>query len=347
MSTGVALAPAVTVTGRACRALLFNRWRELGCHARSFNGSGVSDSDVADLVPRDQAATTRRRWQALIGLASITGLAVAAVSTVDDAREQALPGAMPIAVALLLQFIAMTLAARGWIALFPDESDRKALARGLYTSQLTKYLPAGGVLQAASQVALSSQDVGVGAAALRLPVFSLCSVVAAATVGSALAIVGDLSSWARIAAGLCLGLLILLDRRVLGIALNLARRAMHRLPPPEQLPDQRAIVRCYCNVLTNQVAYACAFVVLLDDLADIDRAAAAAAFCAGWAIGYLALPLPSGVLVREGVLIATLPGLATGTLLAASVAHRLTGFLAETVLAGRAHIATVGRRRTR
>jgi hypothetical protein len=53
------------------------------------------------------------------------------------------------------------------------------------------------------------------------------------------------------------------------------------------------------------------------------------------------------VLVREGVLIATLPGLATGSLLAASVAHRLTGFLAEALLAGRAHAGALGRRRDR
>jgi hypothetical protein len=304
----------------------------------------VSESDSADLLPQP-SRPRRGRWKAVIGISSIVGLAVVAISTVDDAREQALPGAVPLAIALGLQFVAMVCAARGWVALFPESADRSALTSGLYSSQLTKYLPAGGFVQAASQVALSSETTSVGVAALRLPVFSVCSVVAAATVGSLLAFAGELPGWGRVVAFSGLALLSVLDRRVLSAALSLARRLISRLPPPEALPEQRAILRCYWYVLINQVAYATAFVVLLRDVADIDHLAAAAAFSAGWAIGYLALPLPSGVLVREAVLIATLPGLAAGSLLASSVAHRLTGFVAESVLAARSHLGIVLRRK--
>ena len=307
----------------------------------------MSEGDATDLVAPAPAPGRGVRWKAVIGLASVAGLVVATVSTVDDVREQALPGAVPLVVALVLQVVAMVLAARGWVALFPADADRRALSRGLYTSQLTKYLPAGGFVQAASQVALSSQDTGVGPAALRLPIFSVCSVVAAATVGSGLAAAADLPTWARGLAVLGLGLLVLLDRRVLAAVLDLARRVIRRLPPPDALPGQGAILRCYTCVLVNQLAYAAAFVVLLDDLAKIDLPVAGAAFAAGWAIGYVALPLPSGLLVREGILIATLPGIATGSLLAASVAHRLTGFMAEAALAGVAHVAVVSRRRAR
>jgi hypothetical protein len=311
------------------------------------------DADAAAAAPPQPDVAPRRparrhlRWRAVIGLASIAGLAVAAVSTVDDAREQALPGAAPLAAALVLQVVAMVFAARGWATVFPPDVDRRAVVRGLYTSQLTKYLPAGGFVQAASQVALSSRDTGIAVAAMRLPVFATCSVAAAATAGAALAVAGDLAPWARVAAGLGLGLLLLLDRRLLARALGMARRVVRRLPPPDALPDQRSILRCYGYVLVGQIAYAVAFAALLNDLAQVDDVAAAAAFSAGWGLGYLALPLPSGVLVREGVLIATLPGLATGSLLAASVAHRLTGFLAEALLAGRAHAGALGRRRDR
>jgi hypothetical protein len=307
----------------------------------------LSDGDVSEPVAPGPKARSRLRWKALIGLASIAGLAIAAVSTVDDAREQALPGSAPLATALVLQFIAMFSAARGWVALFPTGVDRTAVIRGLYTSQLTKYLPAGGFVQAASQVALSGEDTGLALAAMRLPVFSTCSIAAAGTAGAALAVVGDLPPWARIVAGLSLLLLALLDRRVLARFLTLARRRIRRLPTPDALPDQRAILRCYVYVLAGQVAYAIAFVALLGDLADVNGFAAAAAFCAGWGLGYVALPLPSGLFVREAVLIATLPGLAMGSLLASSVAHRLTGFVAEALLAGGAHLAVVGRRRGR
>lgn len=298
----------------------------------------MSESDSADLVP--QGAKRRRgvRWKAVVGLASFAGLVVATITTVNDTSAQALPGALPLVIALGLQFVAMVCAAHGWVALFPGSADRAALSHGLYASQLTKYLPAGGFVQAASQVALSSQATTVGVAALRLPVFSLCSVVAAATVGSLLAFASELPSWARLLAILGLALLALLDRRVMAAALRLARRVVGRLPGPEYLPDQRAILRCYGYVLVNQIAYATAFVILVGDLADVGDLAAAAAFSAGWAIGYLALPLPSGLLVREAVLIAALPGLATASLLAASVAHRLTGFVAEAALAGRSHL---------
>jgi uncharacterized membrane protein YbhN (UPF0104 family) len=303
----------------------------------------VSESDAADLVPPEVKRRRGVRWKAVIGLASMAGLIVVTVTTVNDAREQALPGVLPLVIALTLQFVAMICAARGWVALFPGDADRTALSHGLYASQLTKYLPAGGFVQAASQVALSSQTATVGAAALRLPVFSVCSVVAAATVGSLLAFANALPDWARLLAILGLSLLALLDLRVMAAALRLARRLVGRLPGPEHLPHQRAILRCYFYVLANQIAYATAFVVLVGDLGDVDLLAAGAAFSAGWAIGYLALPLPSGLLVREAVLIAALPGLATATLLASSVAHRLTGFIAEAALAMRSHVRTARR----
>jgi hypothetical protein len=311
------------------------------------SGASVSEGEVIDPVAPTPGARRRVRWQAVIGLASIAGLTIAAVSSVDDAREQALPGAAPLAAALVLQVVAMILVARGWATLFPPGADRDTIIRGLYTSQLTKYLPAGGFVQAASQVALSSGDTGLALAAMRLPVFSTCSLAAAGTAGAALAVVGDLPTWARVLAGLGLGLLALLDRRVLARFLNLARRLIRRLPTSDALPDQGAILRCYAYILLNQVAYAAAFVVLLSDLADVEGVAAAAAFCAGWGLGYAALPLPSGVLVREGVLLAALPGLAMGSVLASSIAHRLTSFVAEALLAGRAHLAAVGRRRAR
>jgi uncharacterized membrane protein YbhN (UPF0104 family) len=309
-------------------------------------GASVSEGEITAPIAPAPEPERRLRWQAVIGLASIAGLAIAAVSTVDDAREQALPGVASLAAALVLQVVAMILVARGWAALFPPGVDREPIIRGLYTSQLTKYLPAGGFVQAASQVALSSGETGLALAAVRLPVFSTCSLAAAGTAGAALAVVGDLPTWARILAGLGLGLLALLDRRVLARALELARRVIRRLPPPDSLPNQPAILRCYVLNLLSQIVYAAAFVLLLSDLADVDSVAAAAAFCAGWGLGYAALPLPSGVLVREGVLLAVLPGLAIGSVLASAVAHRVTSFVAEALLAGRAQLAAVARRRS-
>lgn len=304
----------------------------------------MSDTDAGDLVPPPPRTRRRIHWKALIGLAGIAGLVVAAWSTADASEGSTLPSVGALAGAQVLQVIAMTCAARAWIALFPADADRRALAAGLYTSQLTKYLPAGGFVQAASQVALSSSQ-GVVAAALRLPVFSLCAVVGAAMLGSPLALDDDQPLWVRITAAVGLTTVVVLDRRVLAAVLRLVRRVVPRVPEPDALPPQRAILACFAFMLGNLLAFSGAFALLVGDLADVALLWAGAAFCAGWWLGYLALPLPSGLGVREAILIGALPGVGTSVVLAASVAHRLTGLVAEAALAGRAHLGAALRRR--
>jgi uncharacterized membrane protein YbhN (UPF0104 family) len=308
----------------------------------------MTETDASDLVPPPPEPEERRpraRWKGLIGLAGLAGLAVAAVATAREAGTQTLPGAGPLAAALVLQAVALMFAARAWVSLFPATADRKGLAAGLYASQLTKYLPAGGFVQVASQVALASQYGGAAAAALRLPVFSLCSVVAGASLGSLVAFDSDLPAWGRALAACGVLSIGLLHRSVMAGVLNLARRVVRRVPAATELPPQRAILVAYGFALGNLVAFAAAFTVLLGDLVDIDPLTAGAALCAGWAAGYVVLFIPSGIGVREAVLLAALPGLAAGPLLAASVAHRLLGLLAEATLAGATQLRAVRARR--
>lgn len=308
----------------------------------------MSESDVGDLVPPTSRTQRASRWRAVIGLAGLVGLAVAAFTSVDDVREQALPGWGPLLAAGAIQVVSVAIVARAWVALFPPDADRRLLARALYTSQLTKYLPAGGFMQVASQVTLSSETGGLAAAALRLPVFSMCTVVAAMTIGSLLAVSGEVPLWGRVLAGAGLLSLLALDRRILARVLHTARRVISRLPEPTALPPQGAILRCFGLLLLNTVCYAAAFVILLGDLADIEPVTVAAALAAGWAAGYLVLPVPSGLGVREGVLRVALPGVAIGSLLGASLAHRLLGLAAEGILSGQAHLrAALGRRAER
>lgn len=303
----------------------------------------MSDADRFDPVP-GEPPRARNRWRGVVMLLGIVGLAIAAVASVDDVRDQALPGVAALAGAFGLQLLAMIASARAWVALFPPSADRHLLARGLYTSQLTKYLPAGGFVQAASQVTMSTADgEGLGRAAIRLPVFSLCTLVAAALWSSLLVFDTDLPGWARLLAGAALGSVALVHRRVLAAVLTATRRLVPRLPDASSLPPQRSIVRCTSFAALNLAAYGAAFAVLLGDLTDVRPLWAATAFCAAWAIGYVALPLPSGLGVREVVIVAALPGLATGSLLAASVAHRVTGLVAEATLAG---VSLRPRRRT-
>ena len=66
---------------------------------------------------------------------------------------------------------------------------------------------------------------------------------------------------------------------------------------------------------------------------------------AAWTAGYLVVPLPGGLGVREAVIVAALPEVSAGPLLAVSVAHRLLGLTAEAVLAGTAHLRALRQRR--
>lgn len=293
----------------------------------------MTELDAGDLVPPQQGRPSPvKRWQALVGLLGLAGLAVAAFTVSDDVQDQGLPGVGALVVALVLHIVALLFAARAWVSLFPRDADRRSLAVGLYTSQLAKYLPAGGVLQAAGQVASAGQS-GVAAAALRLPVFSLCLVSAGATLASGLAFASDLPAWGRALAGLGVLSPLVLDRRILEALLRTTKRAIKRLPEPEALPRQSAIMHAYLFGLGNLVSYGAAYAVLLTDVADVNPFIAASALCAAWVAGYLVVPLPSGLGVREAVLVAALPG-AAASLVAASVAHRVLGIGAEATLAG-------------
>jgi hypothetical protein len=309
----------------------------------------VTDTNAADLVHHDGAAATppkRRRWQTLIMLIGLVAIAVAAISTVGDASDEALPGPGALGAAFFFVVTSLILVARAWATLFPATVDRQVLTTRFYASQLTKYLPGGGFVQAASQVALSEPATGLGSAALRLPVFSLCTAAAGATLGAGLMFASSLPVWARVLAGLGLVAPLLLDRRVLSFVLRAAQRFVRRLPDSDALPPQRAILRCYAFSLGNMAAYAAAFALLLGDVTDVNPVIAAVAMSTAWVAGYAFVISPSGLGVREAILIGALPGLPTGPLLAASLAQRLLGIVAEAGVAGvsRAWLA-LGRRR--
>jgi uncharacterized membrane protein YbhN (UPF0104 family) len=200
-----------------------------------------------------------------------------------------------------------------------------------YLSQLTKYLPVGGFAQAASQLSLApSAGITVRRAAVAFPVSAVCAVAAGATLGSGLALAGDLPGWARVVAALGLLSPLLLYRPWMAKALNTARRLVHRIPDIDHLPSQREIIACYLWAAVTIGSFSVAYAVLLASTTEGENPARVfCAFALAWVIGFLAVPIPAGLGVREALLVVFLPGVGTAALLAASLALRLLGIATE------------------
>ena len=129
--------------------------------------------------------------------------------------------------------------------------------------------------------------------------------------------------------------MVLLHPRLLRRVLVLTGRVVRRSPDPELVPPGAQIARsapwAALNMLTTSVAYA----VLVRDL-DTSAAPAAitVAFAAAWVGGFLVLPLPSGLGVREALLVGLLPSVPSVVVLAAALAHRLVTVAAEVAAVG-------------
>ncbi|HKA84491.1 MAG TPA: lysylphosphatidylglycerol synthase domain-containing protein [Acidimicrobiales bacterium] len=271
----------------------------------------------------------RRLVQTVILVVGLVGIAFAVSRTVDSAQDEILPSAPAWVAGAVLAQVAIVASARAWVALFSDLLDdrasRAAMRGTFYLAQLTKYLPVGGVAQAASQLGLApTVGVPIKRAAVAFPVSAVGAVAACGTLSIGLALDASLPAWARVLA-LC-GLLtpVFLRRPLMARVLDLARRVVHRIPGSDQLPTQRDIVVFYGWALITIGSLSGAYAVLLGSLhTGANLGTVFSAFAFSWAIGFLAIPIPAGVGVREAVLVALLPGVGTAPLLAVSLALRL------------------------
>jgi hypothetical protein len=278
----------------------------------------------------------RRRWlQTVILLVGLVGLVFAITRTVDEASEQVMPSAGALVVAGGLGLVAIVTSGRAWVALFDDvvvgRGERLRFVGTYYLSQLTKYLPGGGVVQAVSQVGLAASfHVPLRRVAVAFPVSAAGAVAAGCTLGAGLAVSGSVAGWVRVLAIAGLASLALLHRRVLATALKVARKVVKRIPKPDALPSQRSILVFYGWALLSVGASAAAYTVLLRSLSN--EVSPALVFCAAalsWAVGFLLIPIPAGIGVREAMLVAVVPTVSTAPLLAASLAQRLLAIGAD------------------
>jgi glycosyltransferase 2 family protein len=273
----------------------------------------------------------RRVLRAAVFLLGLAGLAVAVRSMVVESSREALPDWWALLLAGLASLVALLLAGRSWMGLFGTGQDRHALTGALYTSQLAKYLPLGGLAQAAGQLTMSvAAGAGLGQVATALAIFGLLTVVAGCVISGGLVFAETLPTWARALAILGPATPLIVNRRVLVAVLTGARRLVRRIPRADTVPPQAALVRSLGWSLGNMAVLSLAFAILLRSL-EIAPSwfTVMAAFSASWVVGYLVFPVPGGIGIREALLILVLSDTPASSLLAASLALRLVILAAE------------------
>jgi SAM-dependent methyltransferase len=117
-------------------------------------------------------------------------------------------------------------------------------------------------------------------------------------------------------------------------ALRLVGRKISRLDVAF-VPTQQAILRSYAWAVVATAAAAVSFTIIARPHHAGIVVASIAAFATAWWIGFVAIPFPSGIGIREAVLLAALRApLGSGVVLGAAIGQRLVSIVAEATLIG-------------
>jgi len=272
-------------------------------------------------------------------LAGLVGIAFVVRATLDQAQEQVLPSVASVVVAGVLSLVAIMASARAWGVLF-DESltthvQQLRLRGTFYLSQLTKYLPVGGVVQATSQMAMAkSFGIPLKRVAVAFAVTIVGAVTAGATLSAGLALNTELQWWLRLIALSGLLAPALLYRPLMAKVLHLAHQITDRIPDPDHLPSQRQIVAFYLWAIVTIGSLSAAYAAMMSSLNDENPFFVFCGFAFSWIVGFLVVPIPAGVGIREAVLVAVMPGVGAAQALSVSLALRLLAIAAELVALG-------------
>jgi glycosyltransferase 2 family protein len=235
--------------------------------------------------------------------------------------------------AILLIGLGLVGGARSWAALAPAAARRSAFTAYI-TAQPAKYFPAGGIAQALSQVGLSAPDnSGRSSMGVSWLVHGGVQVSAAAAVGAA-------TVWARNPSPATTFIsLMSLAAAVLVLWLIHPNRASWALGKVSTLgqwtatatvPGAAQIRSAWYWTCLPLALSGVAFALLLPERLDaVTLMTVIGSYALAWAVGYLAVPLPSGAGVRELVLVALIDWLPAGAVIAVSVMHRIASIMAE------------------
>jgi hypothetical protein len=300
--------------------------------------------DVKVTGPAPARTPMRRRISAALRGVLATAGVVFIVLTLHHSLagkwRPVLPSWPRVVIAFVLLLAGLLAGGTAWRTLFGPAGRARGVSRGFYFATLARYVP-GGIWQPIGQVgSAAGSGIPMTTALIAYPVHAVIYVVSGAILSAGVAFTGhQLPMIVRILAGLAVLTAVFLNRKWMAWALTLARRVTHRLPTVDELPSQSLIFRAFAWSFAAVMLTGVAFAVLVNG-----GVGALCAFSAGWTIGYVLIPIPSGLGIREAVLIGLMP-VPTSVVLTSAIAHRIALMIAELVVAGAVAADSIVRRR--
>lgn len=276
------------------------------------------------------------RWLRIaLTVAAIAAVAWAFAAAVDDAGQVPLPEPSAFIWAGFCFMLGLVAATAGWSALLRGRSFRE-VAPGFATAQLAKYVP-GSIWQGVGQVADAHRlGVGTGTAALAFLTQVSVQVVVAGAIAALALLLPGVPLWLLVVSSIGpLGLLLIRPAPLEAILRVLSRFSARVRTDNIDVPDAWVLWRVASASLGAILALALGFALLLPGTQGLrELLGAAGVFALAWAVGFLVVPLPSGLGVREAVLVIGLTGLyGPADVLAASIAARLVLIVIEALYA--------------
>lgn len=285
----------------------------------------------------------RTRWlRGLLALAAVVAVCWAFVAALGDAREVPLPSVGALLFSGLSLSAGLLAAAAAWASLLRGHRYAQVLP-GFAVAQLAKYVP-GSIWQGVGQVA-DAHRLGVGMGTATLAFFiQICVQVLVTGATSAVALLTPgLPIWlAALSAMGPLGLALIHPASLRALVRGLARVSRRVSPAALDIPEWPVLLRAAIASFAAAAALGVGFAVLLAGSGDLRQfIGTAGVFLLAWTIGFLIIPVPAGLGIREAVLVVGLSGLhSPAEVLAASIICRLVLIVSESTIAG---VAQFGR----
>ena len=282
-------------------------------------------------TPNRTAKSRLRKWARLaFGWGGALFLATVLATQWDEVRSEVTLSVPRLMSAFVLIVISAAMVAEGWATLIRDHSPRRAMRRIFYTAQPSKYFP-GGFAQPVGQVALAvGEGIRLGIAGTAFIIHATTGAVAGAVLGSGLIFVAEAPTWIRWVSSVGIVAPLFLWRPAITWAARLVGRLVGRPVIADLVSSQRSIIVAFGWVFGGVLLTSGAFVVLSPgDLFSVGPLSLLTAYAFAWTVGYLTLPIPAGLGIREAILAVVLPVAVVASVVAISAIHRLATMVAE------------------